>query len=202
VHNGVVKNYESIRKPLLGQGFTFGSETDTEVLANLIEYHFNTDMDSSDKFLQSVRKALFDVWGTYGLVVLCKSSPLLIGIGHGEMVMASGASAITQHTRNVVYMNDGEIVRLTLSDCCITTLRNESVDVVKHELDWQIEDTDRGGSEHYVLKEIFEQPCDLENAMRRRFYDDLSTEKVGGLGMTTRDLKRVDRTMFCACGTV
>jgi glucosamine--fructose-6-phosphate aminotransferase (isomerizing) len=212
VHNGVVENYESMREFLLGKGFTFDSETDTEVLANLIEYHFEKEPDSEGRFLRSVQKALFHVQGTYGLAVLCrgcadeivvarKSSPLLIGIGNGEMFVASDASAIAQHTRNVVYLNDGEIARLAPSDFFITTLRNESVDVVKCELDWQIEDADRGGYEHYMLKEIFEQPRALENAMRGRFSDDLSTAKFGGLGMTTRELRQVDRILFCACGT-
>ncbi|MDR2720828.1 MAG: glutamine--fructose-6-phosphate transaminase (isomerizing) [Puniceicoccales bacterium] len=212
VHNGVVENYESIKEFLLEHGFTFNSETDTEILANLIEYHFNKEPDSGDKFLQSVRKALSHVQGTYGLAILCKdyateivvarkSSPLLIGIGNGEMFVASDASAIAQHTRNVIYLNDGEIAHLTPSNFFITTLRNESVDVVKCELDWEIEDADRGRYEHYMLKEIFEQPRALENAMRGRFSDDLSTAKFGGLGMTTRELRQVDRILFCACGT-
>ncbi|MDR3273866.1 MAG: glutamine--fructose-6-phosphate transaminase (isomerizing) [Puniceicoccales bacterium] len=211
-HNGVIENYESIREFLLGKGFTFESETDTEILVNLIEYHFNKEQDPENKFLKSVQKALFHVRGTYGIAVLCKdyaneivvarkSSPLLIGIGSGEMFVASDASAIAQHTRDVVYLNDGEIARLTPSDFFITTLRNESVDVVKCELDWRVEDADRGGYEHYMLKEIFEQPKALENAMRGRFSDDLSTARFGGLRMSTRELRQVDRILFCACGT-
>ncbi|MDR0680202.1 MAG: glutamine--fructose-6-phosphate transaminase (isomerizing) [Puniceicoccales bacterium] len=212
VHNGVIENYESTKEFLLSRGFTFESETDSEVLANLIEYHFNKEQDSENKFLKSVQKALFHVRGTYGLAVLCedypgemivarKSSPILLGIGSGEMFVASDASAIVQHTRDIVYLNDREIARLTPLDFSITTLHNENVDVVKCELDWHVEDANREGYEHYMLKEIFEQPRALENAMRGRFSDDLSTAKFGGLRMTTRELRQVDRLLFCACGT-
>ncbi|MDR1255574.1 MAG: glutamine--fructose-6-phosphate transaminase (isomerizing) [Puniceicoccales bacterium] len=211
-HNGVVENYESIKEFLLARGFTFESETDSEILANLIEYHFNKETDSENRFLKSVQKALFHVRGTYGLAILCrdcademvvarKSSPLLIGVGEGEMFVASDVSAIARYTHDIVYLNDGEIARLTPADFSITTLRNESVDVVKCELDWQIEDADRSGYEHYMLKEIFEQPRALENAMRGRFSDDLSTARFGGLRMTIRELRQVDRILFCACGT-
>jgi glucosamine--fructose-6-phosphate aminotransferase (isomerizing) len=212
VHNGVIENYEHIKSFLLAHGFTFNSDTDTEVLVNLIEYHFNKESDGDGRFLRSVQKALFHVRGTYGIAVLCKnysgeiivarkSSPLLLGIGNGEIFVASDASAIAQHTRDVVYLNDGEVARLTASEFSVTTLRNENVDAVKCELDWQAGHADCGDYEHYMLKEIFEQPKTLEDAMRGRFSDDLSTTKFGGLRMTTLELRQVDRILFCACGT-
>lgn len=212
VHNGVIENYESIKDFLCKKGFTFISETDTEVLCNLIEYHYNKEPIFENRFLKSVQKALYHVRGTYGLAILCKnhpdeiivarkSSPLLIGVGEHEMFIASDASAIAQHTRNVIYLNDGEVARLTKDDFSITTLRNENIDAVTCELDWQVEDAEKGKFEHFMLKEIFEQPVALENAIRGRFSDDLSTARFGGLRMTTRELRQVDRILFCACGT-
>ncbi len=212
VHNGVIENYVHIKNFLLKQGFEFFSDTDTEVLCNLIEYHYNKEKSIDNKFLKSIQKALFHVRGTYGLAVLCKnypeeivvarkSSPLLIGIGDKEMFIASDAAAIAQHTRSVVYLNDGELARLTKDDFSIITLGNENVHIVTCELDWQVEDTDKGPFKHFMLKEIFEQPIALENAMRGRFSDDYSTSRFGGLRMSARELRQVDRILFCACGS-
>lgn len=212
VHNGVIENYLPIKSFLQNHGFEFSSDTDTEVLCNLIEYHYNKEKDQKNRFLRSVQKALFHVRGTYGLAVLCKehtrelvvarkSSPLLIGIGDNEMFVASDAAAIAQHTRSVVYLNDGEIARLTPEDFSITTLGNDSVHAITCELDWQVEDTDKGPYEHFMLKEIFEQPNALENAMRGRFSDDYSTSRFGGLRMSARELRQVDRILLCGCGS-
>lgn len=212
VHNGVIENYAHIKNFLLRKGFKFYSDTDTEVLCNLIEYHYNKEVSTENKFLKSVQKALVHVRGTYGLAILCKyypeeiivarkSSPLLIGIGNNEMFVASDAAAIAQHTRSVVYLNDCEVARLTKNDFSIITLGNENVHAVTCELDWQVEDTDKGPFEHFMLKEIFEQPAALKNAMRGRFSDDFSTARFGGLQMTTRELRQIDRILFCACGT-
>jgi glucosamine--fructose-6-phosphate aminotransferase (isomerizing) len=212
VHNGVIENYESMKIFLGERGYKFYSDTDTEVLVNLIEYHFRKEQDGDGKFLRSVQKALLHVSGTYGIAVLCKynaremvvarkSSPLLIGIGDGEMFVASDVCAIAAHTKNVVYLNDGELALLTQSDFSIITMKNEKIDAVKCELDWLIEDVSRGEYEHFMLKEIFEQPLSLANAMRGRFSDDLSSAKFGGLHLSPRELRQVDRIVFCACGT-
>jgi glucosamine--fructose-6-phosphate aminotransferase (isomerizing) len=212
VHNGVIENYESIKNFLSDSGYKFYSETDTEVLVNLIEYHFNKEKDSGNKFLRSVQKALLHVRGTYGIAVLCKrnpkemvvarkSSPLLLGIGDNEMFVASDACAIVAYTKNVVYLNDGELAHIAHSDFSIITMRNEKIDAVKCQLDWEIEDVSRGAYEHFMLKEICEQPMALQNAMRGRFSDDLSTAKFGGLRLSPMELRQVDRILFCACGT-
>ncbi|MDR1595581.1 MAG: glutamine--fructose-6-phosphate transaminase (isomerizing) [Puniceicoccales bacterium] len=212
VHNGVIENYESIKHFLVEKGYEFYSETDTEVLVNLIEYHFKKETSLENKFLVSVQKALLHVRGTYGIAVLCKhspgemvvarkSSPLLIGIGDNEMFIASDACAIVAHTHNVVYLNDGELASITQSDFSVVTMKNEKIDAVKCELDWRIEDVSRGEHEHFMLKEICEQPVALQNAMRGRFSDDLSTAKFGGLRLSPRELRQVDRILFCACGT-
>lgn len=212
VHNGVIENFIPIKIFLSKHGFTFSSDTDTEVLCNLIEYHYNKEQDRNNRFLKSVQKALFHVRGTYGLAVLCKehpdeiivarkSSPILIGVGDNEMFVASDAAAIAQHTRNVVYLNDGEVARLTKRDFSITTLANDNVHAVTCELDWQIEDTNKGPYEHYMLKEIFEQPNSLENAMRGRLSDDCGTARFGGLCMSAHELRQVDRILLCGCGS-
>ncbi|MDR1401482.1 MAG: glutamine--fructose-6-phosphate transaminase (isomerizing) [Puniceicoccales bacterium] len=212
VHNGVIENYESIKKYLVKQGYKFSSDTDTEVLVNLIEYHYNKEREPKNKFLTSVQKALLHVVGTYGIAVLSKdnpdeivvarkSSPLLIGVGDGEMFVASDACAIVTHTKNVVYLNDGELARITRSDIFITTMKNKEVNAIKCELDWQTEDVSLKGYEHFMLKEICEQPQSLENAMRGRFSDDMSTSKFGGLQLSPHELRQIDRILFCACGT-
>jgi glucosamine--fructose-6-phosphate aminotransferase (isomerizing) len=212
VHNGVIENYDPIKKFLAKQGYKFHSDTDTEVLANLIEYHFRKESAAKNKFLVSVQKALLHVQGTYGIAILCKecpgeivvarkSSPLLIGIGDGETFVASDACAIAAHTKHVVYLNDGELAHLTANDISVITMKNERIDAVRHELDYSIEEASCGEYEHFMLKEICEQPLSLENAMRGRFSDDMSTSKFGGLQMSPRELRHVDRILFCACGT-
>jgi glucosamine--fructose-6-phosphate aminotransferase (isomerizing) len=212
VHNGVIENYTNIRSFLIEHGYEFYSETDTETLVNLIEYHFNKEVDSKNKFLVSVQKALMHVRGTYGIAVICrenpgeivvarKSSPLIIGVGQGEMFISSDVCAIVAHTKNVVYLNDGDLARITRSDFFVTTMKNEKIDAVRHELDWHIEDASRGEYEHFMLKEIFEQPTSIENAMRGRFSEDMSTAKFGGLRLSPRELRQIDRILFCACGT-
>jgi len=214
VHNGVIENYSGMKKFLLSQGYTFISETDTEALVNLIAYHYKKEGDRPDssRFLESVRKALRHVEGTYGIVVLCtdrpdelvaarKGSPLILGIGDGEFLVASDVSAIISRTQNVVYLKDGEIVHLTAKDFTITTLDSADVDPVIDRVTWTLEDAAMGSFAHFMEKEIFEQPVALENAMRGRFSEDQSTANFGGLNLTAADFRLIDRFYFCACGT-
>lgn len=212
VHNGVIENYEPIKKFLIKEGFTFYSETDTEVLANLIEYHFRKKASPENVFLSSVQRALMQVKGTYGIVVLCKyfpeeivvarkSSPIIIGIGNDEMFVASDACAIVSHTKNVVYMNDNELAHITCKGFCIVSMKNEKVDAKNFSLDWDAEDTSLGEYDHFMMKEICEQPSSLRNAMRGHFSDDMSSAKFGGLQLSSVDLRQVDRILFCACGS-
>ncbi len=214
VHNGVIENYESIKRFLLGQGYHFQSETDTEALANLIAYHYQKqpELDGKSRFAESVRRSLFHVEGTYGIAVLCedcpeemicarKGSPLILGIGDGEILVASDASAFARRTQNVVYLNDGEVVQVTPDNFFIQTIGDETVDAVIRTLDWKAEDAELGSFSTFMEKEIFEQPQALENAMRGRFAPDGSTTKFGGLNLTPQEFRQMDRMLFCACGT-
>jgi glutamine---fructose-6-phosphate transaminase (isomerizing) len=215
IHNGVIENYSQIKTFLLGKGYTFRSETDTEVLCNLIAYHYAKEPlapDSQSPFLASVRKALGHVEGTYGIAALSvafpdqivaarKASPLILGVGDGEFIVASDSSALVSRTQNVVYLKDGELVHITKTDFAITTLDQADVAPVVDRIDWKVEDADLGGHAHFMEKEIFEQPQALENTMRGRFSEDGSTALFGGLNLTPAEFRNVDRFMFCACGT-
>jgi glutamine---fructose-6-phosphate transaminase (isomerizing) len=214
IHNGVIENYSQMKTFLKGLGYTFKSETDTEVLCNLIAYHFAKEpkVEDGSPFLESVRKALRHVEGTYGIAVLCteypdeivaarKASPLILGVGENEYILASDASALVSRTQNVVYLKDGELVHITSKDFAISTMDEADVSPVVDRISWTVEDSDIGGYAHFMEKEIFEQPLALENSMRGRFSEDGSTAQFGGLNLTPSELRQVDRFMFCACGT-
>ncbi len=215
VHNGVVENYLSIKRFLLEKGCSFKSDTDTEALANLIAYHYDKEDSSNGKnrFLESVRKSLLHVEGTYGIAVICtdfkgeivgarKGSPLVVGIGNGENMLASDVTAFAGRTQNVVYLDDGQIVHLGEDDFFVLTIADETVHPVINKVDWEIEESELGRFEHYMEKEIFEQPVALENSMRGRFSDDGSTAKFDGLdNIDPRELRQIDRILLCACGT-
>ena len=220
VHNGVIENYNAIKKFLLTKGYTFKSETDTEVLGNLIAYHFakepvdqaNNGSPGSSRFVESVRKALFHVEGTYGIAVLCveapeeivaarKGSPLILGVGSDELLLASDVSAMISRTQSVVYLKDGEIVHLTPKGFHITTLDQADVAPVIDKVNWSVADSELGDFSHFMEKEIIEQPVALENTMRGRFSEDGSTAKFGGLNITASDFRASDRFVFCGCGT-
>jgi glucosamine--fructose-6-phosphate aminotransferase (isomerizing) len=214
IHNGVIENYESIKKFLLTKGYTFQSQTDTEVLCNLVAYHYQKEPESADasRFLESVRKTLRHVEGTYGIAVMCadcpaeivaarKGSPLILGVGDGEYMLASDVSAIISRTQNVVYLKDGEIVHMTAKNFTITTLDAADVSPVIDQITWKIEDSDVGAYAHFMEKEIFEQPAALENTMRGRFAEDGSTTLFGGLNVSAVDFRQVDRFHFIACGS-
>jgi len=214
IHNGVIENYASIKKFLLTKGYTFLSETDTEVLCNLIAYHYQKEPEAKDasRFLESVRKSLRHVEGTYGIAVMCgdcpaeivsarKGSPLILGVGDGELMLASDVSAIISRTQNVVYLKDGEVLHMTAKNFSITTLDAEDVSPVVDKITWKIEDSELNGYAHFMEKEIFEQPAALENTMRGRFSEDGSTAQFGGLNVSAVDLRQVDRFHFLACGS-
>jgi glucosamine--fructose-6-phosphate aminotransferase (isomerizing) len=215
IHNGVIENYVQIKKFLLGKGYTFTSETDTEVLCNLIAYHYAklpTETNGQNRLLESVRKTLRHVVGTYGIAVLCvdfpdelvaarKASPLILGVGDGELLLASDAAALVSRTRNVVYLNDGELVHLTPGHYSIITLDQTEVSPVVDRITWSVEDAEIGEYAHFMEKEIFEQPQALENTMRGRFSEDGSSAQFGGLNLTPAEFRQIDRILFCACGT-
>jgi glucosamine--fructose-6-phosphate aminotransferase (isomerizing) len=214
VHNGVIENFATIREFLLSRGYCFASETDSEVLANLIAYHYGRGGGSGEKnhFGESVRRALLHVQGTYGIAVLCEdrpgelvgarnSSPLILGIGDGEHFLASDAAGFAARTRDVVFLRDGELVWASGEEFLLTNLCQERVEAQRQELDWDLTAGERGGYPHFMVKEILEQPQALENAMRGRFSADGSTAHFGGLAMTPQELRQVERIVLCACGT-
>ncbi len=215
IHNGVIENYAQIKTFLTGKGYTFQSQTDTEVLGNLIAYHLAKEPaapSGTSRFVESVRKTLRHVEGTYGIAVLCvdfpgemvaarKASPLILGVGDGEYILASDASALVSRTQNVVYLKDGEIVHVTPTSFSITTLDQIDVAPVVDKITWSIKDAELGDYAHFMEKEIFEQPQALENTMRGRFAEDGSTAQFGGLNISAAEFRQVDRFVFCACGT-
>jgi glucosamine--fructose-6-phosphate aminotransferase (isomerizing) len=206
VHNGIIENYTALREVLKQQGRIFKTETDTEVLAHLIEEHYNGDL------LQSVRRALSQVEGTYGIAVLSadnpdvlvaarQGSPIVIGCGDGENLIASDVAAIIRHTNRVVYLEDGELAEVTADGFSISTL--EEVEVTPHleEISWSLDMIEKGGFEHFMLKEIFEQPETLKNAMRGRLNFEEATARLNGLNLQFDELHHINRIIITACGT-
>ena len=215
VHNGVIENHVQMKAFLSGKGYSFKSETDTEALCNLVAYHYAKEPKAADgqsRFVESVRKALGHVEGTYGIAVVCadcpgeivaarKASPLILGVGESEYILASDASALVSRTQNVVYLKDGEVVHVTASRFAITTLDQEDISPVVDRITWSVSDATLDGHAHFMEKEIFEQPQALENTMRGRFAEDGSTGQFGGLNLTPAEFRQIDRFLFCGCGT-
>jgi glucosamine--fructose-6-phosphate aminotransferase (isomerizing) len=216
VHNGIIENYETLRTKLRELGHEFVSETDTEVLAHLIDEVFEGNLE------QAVAAALSRVEGTYGIaamhlddpgkvVVARNGSPLLIGIGEegkDEMFAASDVAAVLAHTRRVVYLDDGELAVLTRSGHEILAIsdfggpdRARVIDKEVSHIDWDLERIERGGFEHFMLKEIFEQPDTVRDAMRGRLLEEEGTAHLGGLRELADVLDDVKRIVITACGT-
>jgi glucosamine--fructose-6-phosphate aminotransferase (isomerizing) len=206
VHNGIIENYRSLKKYLEGKGHTFRTETDTEIIAHLIEDNYDGDL------LSAVRKALKRVEGTYGIAVVCKEnpdeiiaarhgSPLVIGSGSGENFVASDVSAILRHTKQVVYLEDGELARVTPDGFSISTLQNVEVTPELQEIEWSLEQIEKGGFEHFMLKEIYEQPVALQNAQRGRLDFEDGMSRLAGLQLQLDELLSINRVILTACGT-
>jgi glucosamine--fructose-6-phosphate aminotransferase (isomerizing) len=217
VHNGVIENYQLIKRELQAKSIEFKSETDSEVLVNLIAFFYDLELskapdDFKGAFLKAIRSSLLQVEGTYGLAIICtdienwmvgarKGSPLVIGVGNGENLLASDVSAFAGRTANVVYLDDGQVVCLSDTDFSITTVDAEAVSPTIDTISWDIEDAELGSFPHYMLKEIFEQPLAVENAMRGRFSQDGSTAQFGGLNTDAKELRQTDRILFLGCGS-
>ncbi len=206
VHNGIIENFSALRKMLQMQGHTFKSETDTEVLAHLIETAFDGKLEDA------VIDALALVEGTYGIAVISskdpdkivcarKGSPLLIGLGDGEYYVASDVAAILQHTRQVVYLDDGEMGVLTKSGYEVLDLDARRVSKGVSRIDWSLDEIEKGGFEHFMLKEICEQPQTIQNTMRGRLVADEGFSKLGGLNLSKEELQSIDQVIITACGT-
>ena len=216
VHNGVIENYEQLRDKLAGH--QFHSSTDTEILAHLIgEKHAQRPARAPASaevhpLAQAVMDALREVIGTYGIAVVCadypgvligarRGSPLIVGVGEGENFLASDANAIASHTRQVVYLNDADVVTVTADRFNVARLGADAAQVKISRLEFCAEDAERGAFPHFMLKEIFEQPRTVENALRGRLDHDEATARFGGLNMTTAELRAVERLVIPACGT-
>lgn len=208
IHNGVIENFVTLKKKLETLGHVFKSATDTEVLVHLIEEfsRWNKDLD------QAVRGALKEVTGTYGIIVMDvfkpdtlvvarKGSPLVIGYGDEEIVIASDASALVQHTRKVTYLEDGEVAVVTAHEATIKTLSDVEITKVVEELTFDLDQIEKGGFAHFMLKEIHEQPETIENSMRGRLLEEEGMVKLGGLGEVADKIIRAPRLIFAACGT-
>jgi glucosamine--fructose-6-phosphate aminotransferase (isomerizing) len=206
VHNGIIENSTTLKAHLVELGHKFTSDTDTEVIAHLIEEAFDGNLEDA------VIEALWQIEGTYGIAVISsddrdklvaarKGSPLLIGLGEGEYYVASDASAILAHTREVVYLDDGELAVLTRDGYNVIDLRAQSRDKKVSKIDWDLSQIERGGFEHFMLKEIFEQPETIENCMRGRLLLEDGTAKLGGLNMSDEELLKIDNIVITACGT-
>ena len=206
IHNGIIENAGSLREQLQARGHTFRSETDTEVLAHLIEEAYRDSLELA------VAAALRRVEGTYGIAVISSrepdtlvaarhGSPLLVGLGEGENFIASDAAATLAHTRSVIYLDDGEIAVLRPDSYRITDLQTEPVEKVISRVDWDLASVERGGYPHFMLKEIMEQAGALELALRGRLLEDEGNARMGGLNLTDEQLLAVDRVVLTACGT-
>jgi len=218
VHNGVIENYATLRAQLIEEGHTFHSQTDTEVLVHLIGKHHDElgrasgGETSKGRLIEAVRAALKQVVGTYGILLVHsdlpdlvvgarRGSPLVLGLGKGENFFASDVSAIVAHTRDAVYLKDYDIAALTRDDFEITSLLGGASGFEVSKVEFTEEDVSKGQFPHYMLKEIFEQPATIRDAMRGRLSREEATAKLGGMEMTNAELRAVDRIVLAGCGT-
>jgi glucosamine--fructose-6-phosphate aminotransferase (isomerizing) len=218
VHNGVIENFDHLKQELTREGHTFQSATDTEVLAHLIGKHYEAFRTETPKngqthpLTKAVVSALKEVIGTYGIAVLCtdhpdilvgarRGSPLIVGVGHQENFLASDAAAIVAHTRQVVYLNDLDVVTLSAGDFKVERLDSAAAEFRISQLEFEEEAVEKGGYPHFMLKEIFEQPQSVRNTLRGRLNFEEATAKLGGLNLTPAELRAVDRIVIPSCGT-
>ena len=208
IHNGIIENFRALKTKLERLGHTFRSATDTEVLSHLIEEIYKTHKD----LFSAVRLALREVRGTYGLVVLSvhepekmiaarMGSPLILGIGEGENLVAADAAAIIEHTRKVVYLKDGEVAEVTSKGFRTTTVDDMVVDKVVEEITFDLSQIERGGYDHFMMKEINEQPETIRNAMRGRLRVEEGDVRLGGLHHVMDKLLQARRFIIIGCGT-
>jgi len=206
VHNGIIENYALLRTTMEKKGVIFESETDTEVLVKLIGLYYKGDI------VEAVRAALKDVSGTFGICVLCsdhpdtligarRGSPLVLGVGKKEFFIASDATAIVRHTKRVVYLQDNNMVVCTPEKFTTTTLDNRIITAKIEQIEFDAEALAKGGFEHFMLKEIFEQPETVKNAMRGRLLVDDRLARLDGLNLVMPELRRINRIILIACGT-
>ncbi|MEK9134759.1 MAG: glutamine--fructose-6-phosphate transaminase (isomerizing) [Patescibacteria group bacterium] len=206
VHNGIIENYKELKKKLEEKGHKFVSQTDTEVLPHLVENFFQGNLEDA------VRKALKLIKGTYGIAVIAKedpgkivvarmASPLVISVNGAGGFVASDSAAILSHSNKVVFLEDGEIAVITPEEFTITDLMNHQKAKEPIELDWTIEEAQKGGYPHFMLKEIMEQPESIENSLRGRLILEDGKARLGGLASVQDKLRDIERLNIIACGT-
>ncbi len=219
VHNGIIENYATIKKWLQNKDIEFKSDTDTEVVSNLIGYFYEKGEDAEfqpsdgqNLFEWAVQRALKEIHGTYGLAIVCadhpdmligakKGSPLILGVGNNEYILASDAAAIVEHTTQAIYPEDNEIVTITPERFSTKTIDNIAVTKNLKEIEFSLEEIELGEFEHHMLKEIFEQPESLETCLGGRLDFQNLKVKLGGISNYLRDLTHTKRLIITACGT-
>ncbi|MHC4265208.1 MAG: glutamine--fructose-6-phosphate transaminase (isomerizing) [Planctomycetota bacterium] len=214
VHNGIIENYGTLKTWLKNEGVEFKTDTDTEVVSNLIGYFYSKGEGNHEqnKFEWAVQRALSEVHGTYGLAILCsdfsemligakKGSPLILGVGENEYILASDASAIIEHTKQAVYLSDNEMVTIGPEGFHTKTINNITVSKELMEIEFDLEQIELGGFQHHMLKEIFEQPTSLETCMGGRVDRQNKKIRLGGIEDHLRDLTRTKHMILTACGT-
>ena len=206
VHNGIIDNYAELRRRLEADGHTFVSDTDTEVIPHLLEEFYEGDL------LKAVVQVLRLLHGTYGIAVVCADhpglivtarlgSPIVIGKGEDCNLVASDVTPLAAYTRNVIYLNDGEIAAITPTDIRLQNIDNIVIEPSVKEIDWSVDASGKGNYEHFMLKEIYEQPDVIASAMRGRLDLTMGSAKLSGLNMSPRDLAQISRIVIAACGT-
>ncbi len=209
VHNGIIENYTQLKDKLINRGYKFNTETDTEVLANLIEYIYLKGKVSAEI---AVRLALTKVVGAYGIVVMCKQekdkliaarkgSPLVIGVGKDEYYLASDATPIVGYTKSVIYLNDDDVAVIKKKELTLKTIRNDKLTPKVQKLDMEIGEIEKNGYNHFMLKEIFEQPRAILDTFRGRVAADLTDMQLGGLYHVMDKLINAKRIIIIGCGT-
>jgi len=206
IHNGIIENYSSLKQMLIKKGHTFQTDTDTEILAHLIEEFYEKDME------KAIRSALQEVEGTYGLAVVSKydpetiyvarkGSPIVIGIGKDEYFVASDVTPLVNYTRDVFYLEDYEMAIITPKGVVTKTIQNKKIEKKLERVNFELEAIEKGGFDHFMLKEIFEQPNTIMDAMRGRVIKEDGTVKLGGLEAVQDKLVNANKIVFTASGT-
>ena len=206
VHNGIIENYALLRAQLTAKGYAFRSETDTEVVAQLLDYYYAASRD----VFEAVNSMLSAVEGAYALGIVCadapdrliaarKDAPLLLGYGDGENFIASDVTALLRHTRDIVYMDDGELAIVTCGGIRIYDERRRPIEKEHHYIDWDVDAAEKGGYDHFMLKEIYEQPDAIARAITGRIRDGRVV--LSDLTMTDREIRELGRVCIVACGS-
>ena len=207
VHNGIIENFLDLKQMLLDEGHAFLSDTDSEVIVHLIE----RAMQATDSLEEAVRVASAQLVGSFAIGVVCvdepgklvatrNESPLVIGFGENEHLIASDVAALLEHTQTVVYLDNREVAVLAPESCTIYDPHGEPIDKPKNQIDWDVEAAEKSGYEHYMLKEIFEQPAKITDTLRPRLRDH-DVQFTADSGITAEILRGIDRVIFLACGT-